>query len=67
MRELHGMAGIWGLVVFLTVSFGGVYLAFPETRAQRSIDPVLPARDLRAAAAAVKVEPVKGRRAARRR
>jgi uncharacterized iron-regulated membrane protein len=30
-RELHGMAGIWGLAVFLVVSFSGVYLAFPET------------------------------------
>ena len=58
LRELHGMAGIWGLAVFVIVSFGGVYLAFPET-VRSVIDPVLPARDLRAVAAAVKVQPVK--------
>ena len=58
-RELHGMVGIWGLLVFLTVSLGGVYLAFPET-VRGTIAMVLPARDLRAAAAAVKVEPIKG-------
>jgi uncharacterized iron-regulated membrane protein len=57
-RELHGMAGIWGLAVFTTVSFAGVYLAFPEA-VRALVDPVLPARDLRAAAAAVKVQPVK--------
>ncbi|MBB6250722.1 PepSY-associated TM helix domain-containing protein [Nitrospirillum iridis] len=30
-RELHGAAGIWGLVVFLIVSFTGVAIAFPQT------------------------------------
>jgi uncharacterized iron-regulated membrane protein len=59
LRELHGIAGIWGLTVFVIVSFGGVYLAFPET-VRSVIDSVLPARDLRAVAAAVKVQPVKG-------
>jgi uncharacterized iron-regulated membrane protein len=58
-RELHGMAGIWGFAVLAIVSFSGVYLAFPET-IRAMVDPVLPARDLRAAMAAVKVQPVKG-------
>jgi uncharacterized iron-regulated membrane protein len=58
-RELHGMVGIWGLLVFLTVSFAGVYLAFPDT-VRSAVAMVLPARDLRAAAAAIKVQPVKG-------
>jgi uncharacterized iron-regulated membrane protein len=58
LRELHGAAGIWGLAVLAVVSFGGVYLAFPET-VRGVIDPVLPARDLRAATAAVKVQPAK--------
>jgi uncharacterized iron-regulated membrane protein len=30
-RELHGAAGIWGLTVFLIVSFSGVAIAFPQT------------------------------------
>ncbi len=30
-RDLHGAAGIWGLVVFLIVSFSGVAIAFPDT------------------------------------
>ncbi|TWB24875.1 putative iron-regulated membrane protein [Nitrospirillum amazonense] len=30
-RELHGAAGIWGLAVFLVVSFTGVAIAFPQT------------------------------------
>jgi len=31
MRDLHGAAGIWGLVVFLIVSLSGVAIAFPQT------------------------------------
>jgi uncharacterized iron-regulated membrane protein len=58
-RELHGVAGIWGLLVSLTVTFGGIYLAFPET-VRSAVATVLPARDLRAAAAAVTVTPIKG-------
>jgi uncharacterized iron-regulated membrane protein len=47
-RDLHGMVGIWGLVVFLIVSVSGTYLAFPQTigAATRAI---MSARDLRAA------------------
>jgi uncharacterized iron-regulated membrane protein len=58
-RELHGAAGIWGLAVFVIVSFAGVYLAFPET-VRSVVDPVFPARDLRARVAAVGVAPVAG-------
>lgn len=59
-RELHGAVGIWSLVVFLIVTFSGVYLAFPQTLGD-GVSAILPARDLRAA---VKVEPVKGARPA---
>jgi uncharacterized iron-regulated membrane protein len=58
-RELHGAVGIWGLAVFVVVTVAGIYLAFPETL-RAAISPVLPARDLRGAAGAIKVEPVKG-------
>ena len=30
-RDMHGAVGIWGLIVFLIVSFSGVYIAFPQT------------------------------------
>jgi uncharacterized iron-regulated membrane protein len=55
-RELHGAVGIWSLLVFMIVSVSGVYLAFPQT-VQAVVASVLPARDLRAAAAAIRVEP----------
>src|SRR5207302_1046831 len=31
-RDLHGAIGIWTFVVFITVSFSGVCLAFPPPR-----------------------------------
>lgn len=55
-RELHGAVGIWSLVVFMVISFSGVYLAFPQTLGE-AVSSVFPARDLRAN---VKVEPVRG-------
>jgi uncharacterized iron-regulated membrane protein len=55
-REVHGAAGIWGLAVLAVVSFGGVYLAFPET-VRNLVTLASPARDFRAAAAAIKVHP----------
>ena len=58
-RELHGAVGIWGLAVFVVVSFAGVYLSFPES-VRSAVNLVLPARDLRGAASAVRVEPVPG-------
>ncbi|HEY4124330.1 MAG TPA: PepSY-associated TM helix domain-containing protein [Rhizomicrobium sp.] len=61
-RDLHGAVGIWGLVVFLIVSFSGVAIAFPDT--VRSIVTLgtsrsasVPVFDLRNGPA---VEPVKG-------
>jgi uncharacterized iron-regulated membrane protein len=54
-RQLHGAAGIWAYVVFIVVSLSGVYLAFPQTM-RDAVNIVAPARDLRAAAASVKVE-----------
>lgn len=58
-RDLHGAAGIWGLAVFLVVSFSGVYLAFPQPLGS-AITTVLPGRDLRASAGAIRVKPVAG-------
>jgi uncharacterized iron-regulated membrane protein len=46
LREFHRTAGFWGLVVFVVVSFSGVYLAFPQTIGD-AIRIVTPARDLR--------------------
>ncbi len=58
-RDLHGAAGIWAIGVFMIVSFSGVYLAFPQT-VGGAISAVFPARDLRAAAAGVRVAPIPG-------
>jgi uncharacterized iron-regulated membrane protein len=60
-RDLHGAVGIWGLVVFLIVSFSGIAIAFPQS--VRSIvtlgtaQPPAPAFDLRRGP---KVEPIAG-------
>lgn len=62
-RDLHGAAGIWGLVVFLIVSFSGVAIAFPDT--VRSIvtfgaaQPAAPAFNLRTGP---EIEPIEGRK-----
>jgi uncharacterized iron-regulated membrane protein len=58
-RDLHGAVGIWGFAVLVIVSFAGVYLSFPES-VRSAVDLVLPARDLRGAASAMRVEPVQG-------
>ncbi len=58
-RQLHGAAGIWAYVVFIVVSLSGVYLAFPQT-VRDAVNLLAPVRDLRAAAASVKVERVAG-------
>jgi uncharacterized iron-regulated membrane protein len=58
-RDLHGAVGIWGLAVLVAVSFAGVYLSFPES-VRSVVDLVLPARDLRGVASAMRVEPVQG-------
>ena len=45
-RELHGAVGIWGLIVFMIVSFSGVYIVFPQTiNAATNASPAV--RDLR--------------------
>ncbi len=53
-RDLHGVTGIWGLAVFITVSFSGVYLAFPQ-----AMDAAFSVRDLRSPPA-IESEPVEG-------
>jgi uncharacterized iron-regulated membrane protein len=58
-REVHGAVGIWGFAVLTAVSFAGVYLAFPES-VRGAVDLLLPARDLRAAAAGLRIEPIAG-------
>ena len=55
LSELHSVTGIWSLVVFMIVSFSGVYLAFPQqtNTAIRSLfqteAPANAVRDLRVA------------------
>lgn len=56
LRDLHGAVGIWTLLVFLLVTFSGVFLAFPQSTGA-VIASVFPARDLRAAIFAARVEP----------
>src|SRR3954453_4401444 len=58
-RELHGAVGFWSLSVVVVVGFAGVCLSFPQS-VRSAVDLVLPARDLRGAASAVRVEPVPG-------
>jgi uncharacterized iron-regulated membrane protein len=43
-RDLHGAIGIWTFVVFITISFSGVYLVFPQT-VGAVIKTLLPSRD----------------------
>ncbi len=59
LRDLHGMAGIWGVGVLVIVSFSGVYLAFPQA-VTAAIATVLPARDLRPNTAVMRVTPLPG-------
>lgn len=56
-RDLHGAAGIWMWLVFVVVSFTGVFIAFPQT-VTAGIHMVFPGRDLRATANAIKVKPI---------
>jgi len=58
-RDLHGMLGIWSLVIFMIVSFSGVYLGFPQQTAA-TINAVFPGRDLRAALQQARVQPLAG-------
>ena len=43
-RDLHGAIGVWTFVVFITVSFSGVYLVFPQT-VSAVVTKLLPSRD----------------------
>jgi uncharacterized iron-regulated membrane protein len=56
-RELHGAVGIWGLAVFLVISFSGVYIVFPQTTGE-IVRTVFPGRDLRGEAASLRVTPL---------
>lgn len=58
-RELHGAVGIWGLAVFLVISFSGVYIVFPQTTGE-IVRVIFPGRDIRGEAAALKVAPIEG-------
>jgi uncharacterized iron-regulated membrane protein len=52
-RDLHGAIGIWTFVVFISVSFSGVYLAFPQT-VSAAIKTLLPSRDTSSSAPIVR-------------
>ena len=56
-RELHGAVGIWGLVVFLVISFSGAYIVFPQTTGE-IVRTIFPGRDIRGEAASLRVTPV---------
>jgi uncharacterized iron-regulated membrane protein len=58
-RDLHGAFGIWSLLLFLVVTWSGVYLSFP-TEMGGMVRAVFPARDFRGPAARVAVDPVPG-------
>ncbi|HEU5048241.1 MAG TPA: PepSY-associated TM helix domain-containing protein [Rickettsiales bacterium] len=55
-RDLHGAAGIWSVLMLITVSFSGVYLAFPKTM-DAMIGSVAVLRDFKAPPAQ-KLEPL---------
>jgi uncharacterized iron-regulated membrane protein len=58
-RELHGAIGIWSWIVFIIVSFSGVYIAFPQVTGDL-IRTFFPARDMRVTLNAYKIAPVQG-------
>ena len=58
-RDLHGAFGIWSLMLFLVVTWSGVYLSFP-TEMGGMVRAVFPARDFRGPAAQIVVEPLPG-------
>jgi uncharacterized iron-regulated membrane protein len=59
LRQIHGAVGIWSLIVFMIVSFSGVWLAFPQTF-NGLASSWLGARDLRPGPAGAVVKPVAG-------
>ncbi len=58
-RDLHGSVGIWSLLVFITVSFSGTYLAFPQPLGA-AITTLFPGNDLRSMASSIRVNPIEG-------
>jgi len=58
-RELHGALGIWSWLVFIVVSFSGVYIAFPNVTGNM-IRAVFPAGEARVNLNTVTVQPVQG-------
>jgi uncharacterized iron-regulated membrane protein len=56
-RELHGAIGIWAWVVFIVVSFSGVYLSFPQQTGEL-IRAMMPGRDIRTAPNATTLQPI---------
>jgi len=58
-RELHGALGIWSWLVFIVVSFSGVYIAFPGVTGDM-IRVFFPAREMRVNFNASMVQPVQG-------
>jgi uncharacterized iron-regulated membrane protein len=54
-RDLHNALGIWTFIVFITVSFSGVYLVFPRT-VSASITTLLPSSDANSPAPIVRGE-----------
>ena len=54
-RDLHNALGIWTFIVFITVSFSGVYLVFPHT-VSAAIKTLLPSRDANSPAPIVRGE-----------
>ncbi len=59
-RDLHSVVGIWGILVLLTLSFTGVYLAFPKI-VGGAISGVSGARDLRSMSKNILATPVEGK------
>jgi uncharacterized iron-regulated membrane protein len=58
-RELHGAVGIWGLIIFIVVSFSGVYITFPQTTGE-IVQAAFPGRDVRSMLSNVRVQPAQG-------
>jgi uncharacterized iron-regulated membrane protein len=58
-HEIHGAIGIWSWLVFIVVSFSGVYIAFPQATGDL-IRVFFPARDMRVNLNAAQVQPIPG-------
>jgi len=62
LREVHRTIGFWSLIVFLVMSFSGVFIVFPET-ITAAVQAVTPVRDLRPNAGLPEIKPPAGRSA----